>query len=337
MRIGMVGLGFMGSTHLREYKSIPDAQVVAVFSRDERSLSGDLSHIKGNIGGPGEKMDFSNVRKYREIDALLADADIDAVDICLPTHFHADTAIKALRAGKHVLVEKPLAVDGSEADRVIEEGKRSGRILMCAQVLRFFPAYAGLIDEIKTAGPARLGIFRRRCAAPFWGSGWLTDRSKSGGGVFDLLIHDVDIVVKLFGVPKAMSAVGHEDLDRGIDVVTATFHYESGLDVVVTGGWHHPKEYPFSMEYTVVCDEATFDYSSTDDHTLVYQRDGTSRQLHKPAEDAFEAELRYFVECCRDNLPPERCRPEESAQAVKLAIMMRDIRARNGEKVPCQF
>jgi predicted dehydrogenase len=332
----MVGLGFMGSTHLRAYKSVGDAEVVAVFSRDERSLSGDLSHIKGNIGGPGEKMDFSKMRKYREIDALLADREIDAVDICLPTHFHAETALKALRSGKHVLVEKPLALDGNEADSLVQEAKGAGRILMCAQVLRFFPAYAGLVEEIKTAGTPRGALFRRRCAAPFWGSGWLTDRSKSGGGVFDLLIHDVDIVVKLFGAPQAMSAVGHEDLDRGIDLVTATFYYEHGMHVIVSGGWHHPKEYPFSMEYTVSCDEATFDYSSTDDHSTVYHRDGTSRPLRKPTEDAFEAELRYFVECCRKKAVPERSRPEESAQAVKLAIMMRDLRTRNGEKVPCR-
>ncbi|HET8548015.1 MAG TPA: Gfo/Idh/MocA family oxidoreductase, partial [Bryobacteraceae bacterium] len=229
------------------------------------------------------------------------------------------------------------AVTAAEADEVIDEAKRSGRILMCAQVLRFFPAYAGLIEEIRTAGVPRMGVFRRRCAAPFWGSGWLTDRSKSGGGVFDLLIHDVDIVVKLFGIPKSISAVGHEDLDRGIDLVTATFHYENGSTVVVTGGWHHPKEYPFAMEYTVTCDEATFDYSSMDDHTTVYERDGTARPLRKPGDDAFESELRYFVDCCRKNVHPERCRPEESAQAVKLAIMMRDVRARNGEKVPCQL
>ncbi|HET8550727.1 MAG TPA: Gfo/Idh/MocA family oxidoreductase, partial [Bryobacteraceae bacterium] len=101
MRIGMVGLGFMGSTHLRAYKSIPDAEIVAVFSRNERSLSGDLTHIKGNIGGPGEKMDFSGVRAYRELDGILADPDVDALDICLPTHFHAGTAVRALRSGKH--------------------------------------------------------------------------------------------------------------------------------------------------------------------------------------------------------------------------------------------
>lgn len=337
MRIGMVGLGFMGSTHLRAYKSIPGAEIVAVCSNDERALSGDLSHIQGNIGGPGERMDFSQKRVYRELDAILRDPDIDAVDICLPTHFHAEAALGALRNGKHVLVEKPLATDGAAADSIVEEAKRAGRILMCGQVLRFLPSYAGLVEEIKTAGTPRMGLFRRRCAAPTWGSGWLTDPAKSGGGVFDLLIHDVDIVVKLFGVPEAMSAVGHEDLNRGIDTVSATFYYGGSGTVVVTGGWHHPKEYPFSMEYTVVCDDATFDYSSTDDHSTVFQKDGTARPLRKPEEDAFEAELRYFVNCCQQNEWPERCRPEESAQAVKLAIMMRDLRARNGEKIKCQL
>src|SRR5438445_10404562 len=111
MRIGVLGLGFMGSTHLKALRGIPGVEVAAVCSSDEARLSGDLSGIQGNIGGPGEKLDFSAVKKFREIGPLLADPDIDAVDICLPTHLHSEVAIKALRSGKHVLVEKPMALD----------------------------------------------------------------------------------------------------------------------------------------------------------------------------------------------------------------------------------
>ena len=117
MRIGLLGLGFMGSTHLKAYQKIPGVEIVAVCSKDEQALTGDLSHIQGNLGGPGEKVDFSNTRIYRDADAFLADNDMDAVDICLPTDAHAPAAIVALNSGKHVLVEKPFALGAGGGGR----------------------------------------------------------------------------------------------------------------------------------------------------------------------------------------------------------------------------
>ena len=75
MRIAVLGLGFMGSTHLKAYKNIPSVQVAAVASSSEKKLAGDLSEIQGNIGGPGEKMDFSGVRKYRTPEEAVRDPD----------------------------------------------------------------------------------------------------------------------------------------------------------------------------------------------------------------------------------------------------------------------
>lgn len=92
----------MGSTHLKAMARIPGAEVAAVMDMNEARLSGDLSDIQGNIGGPGEKLDFSAVRKYRTVEEILGDPDLEAVDICLPTYLHAPAAIEALRAGKQI-------------------------------------------------------------------------------------------------------------------------------------------------------------------------------------------------------------------------------------------
>src|SRR5689334_24144034 len=113
MRIAVFGLGFMGSTHLKAWKNIPDATLFAVADEYEKRLTGDLSDIQGNIGGPGEKMDFSRVRTYRTTTEALADRESEAVDICLPTDQHVPVAIAALRAGKHVPAEKVLAHDAA--------------------------------------------------------------------------------------------------------------------------------------------------------------------------------------------------------------------------------
>src|SRR5437899_450687 len=112
MKIAVLGLGFMGSVHLRALRDIEGAELAAVFSNDERQLSGDLSATQGNIGGPAGHFDFSAIRRYRELADVFADPEIEAVDLCLPTHFHETATIQALRAGKHVLVEKPMALDG---------------------------------------------------------------------------------------------------------------------------------------------------------------------------------------------------------------------------------
>src|ERR1039458_7240661 len=145
----------------------------------------------GNLGGRGAKLDFSAVAKYASAEEAVLDPAVEAVDICLPTHLHERIAVLALAAGKHVLVEKPMALDGAAADRMIAAAERHGRVLMAAQVVRFIPPYRAAADILRSGrlGAVRAAIFRRRCAAPAW-SAWLTDPAQSGGGVFDLLIHD---------------------------------------------------------------------------------------------------------------------------------------------------
>jgi predicted dehydrogenase len=338
MKICVIGLGFMGSTHLKAYKSIPAAQLVAVADADRNRLTGDLSEIQGNIGGPGEKYDFSQIATYSDYNDALRDPNVEAVDICLPTDMHASVALAALRAGKHTLVEKPLALDGATADQILDEARKSGRTLMCGQVLRFVGPYRMVADMIKAGelGQVRTALFRRRCAAPFW-SKWLNDAQKSGGGVFDLLIHDVDYCLHAFGLPESVSAWGYEDMPAGIDWISAQFHYPKIGSVVVTGGWHHPKAYPFSMEFTVVTDGATLEFNSSGKPLTMYTAKGDEQKLDQDDAEIFQAELEYFLDCAINNRRPDLCPPEESALAVKLTRLMVESRNRNGERLACKF
>lgn len=335
MKIGVLGLGFMGSTHLQGIARIPELELFAVMDSDERRLSGDLSGIQGNLGGPGQKMDFSAARQYRSPQEIVADPDVEALDICLPTHLHAPIAISALEAGKHVIVEKPMALDGPEAARMIDAARRSGKLLMVAQVLRFFPAYECLGELVKSGrlGPIRSAFFRRRTAVPTWGA-WEFDKSKSGGGIFDLLIHDVDQVLDLFGWPEAVSATGYEKMQDGVDVMMGEFHFPHIGSVTVTGGWFHRGEYPFSMEYTVIGDKGVVEFSSSGRPATVYWADGRKEALPAEDKDAYQAELAYFAQCCIQGAPPKRCTPESSALAVRLTKQMVDARERRGERLP---
>lgn len=294
----------MGRTHLKALAEIPDIHVV-----DERDIA-----------------------------KVIADPTVDAVDICLPTNLHAPVAIEALRAGKHVLVEKPMAIDKDAAWQMIAQAKKQKRVLMVAQVLRFFPMYLALRELLLSGrtGKPCWAMFRRRCAAPAWAA-WMTDPEQSGGGVFDLLIHDIDLCLHLFGKPESVTATGYEALANGVDVITAELHYSSGLNTVITGGWHHLKSYPFSMEYTVVTENGTAEYSSLGCAPTLYLADGGVEMLAMKEQDGYRSEIEYFLDCCRRGESPSLCPPVESANAVALALWILESRRRNGQRIRCQL
>ncbi len=334
MNIAVIGLGFMGAVHLKALEDIPKAKVTAVVDESAERLDGDLSSIQGNLGRSGEKRDFSGFKKYQSVEKALEDPEIEAFDICLPTHLHGPVTIQALRAGKHVLVEKPMALNGQIADEMLAAAAKSDRVLMVAQVLRFMPQYQALAEVLESGriGPVHSSIFRRRTATPTWAE-WEFDSSKNGGGVFDLLVHDVDFCLKLFGAPEAVSSTGMEVMAKGIDMVVGEFHYPNIGNVTITGGWHHIGDYPFSMEYTVVADRGTVEFNSDGRVPTLYESRKEAEVLKLSEHDGYQAEIEYFVECCTSGGKPTLCPPEESATAVKLARIMVDSRNKNGETV----
>jgi predicted dehydrogenase len=318
VNLGIVGLGFMGATHARAVRALDNVRLAGVVDSSEKKRSGDLRDVGGNLGVKGELMDFSQVGQYQRVEELLADPGIDAVDICLPTDLHAPTAIAALRAGKHVLVEKPLALSEAAANEVLLEAERNGKILMTGHVLRFFPAYVEAARLVRSGelGPIRMSWFRRHCAKPSWG-GWLTDAARSGGGIFDLLIHDVDCAIWLFGEPVSIHAAASGGL------IAATFRYAASGPVVIEGGWHAQGPYPFSMSFTIAGEHGTLEFGSTG-CPLTLSRAGAAATEIVPLQesDGFEQEIRYFADCVASNRQPEKCPPRESALAVKVALRM---------------
>ena len=309
MRVAIVGFGFMGGVHAKAIESVPDVELYAVVSRR-----------------PPE----SPVKHFSTLDAALADPEVEAVDLCLPTDLHESATIAALRGGKHVLVEKPMALDFESCQRMIAEAERAKTILMVAQVLRFFPAYRELqrVVDAGELGTIRQASFRRRCAQPGW-SEWITDRSRTGGGAFDLLIHDVDMALRLFGPPSAISATGHEDDRAGVDVISARLFYD-GFVTDISGGWMLPGAFPFAMEFNVLGDRGMLEYNS---ESRPLKRYGEGVEVTSGSVDGYAAEIAYFAECCRTGEQPSFCTPQSSAESIRLALAMFDARSRNGEKV----
>src|SRR5260370_6063673 len=162
VRIGIAGIGFMGMIHYLAAAKLRGAKVTAVCSRDRKKLAGDWRGIRGNFGPAGTEMERGKVKRCASFRDLLADPDIDLVDICTPTVLHEEMAVAALKAGKHVLVEKAIAMDTKGADTMLRAAAKAGRLLMVAHVLSFFAEFAWAAQAIGPGSSGKLlgGPFR---------------------------------------------------------------------------------------------------------------------------------------------------------------------------------
>ncbi len=318
----------MGATHLASFSKIPGVEVTAVCTQSERSLADHLSQAGGNLNRPTTEFDFSGVRHFTHWRELVLDRDVSAVDICLPTDLHAAVAIAALAAGKHVLCEKPMALTEAECDRMLTAAEEQKRVLMVGQVLRFWPEYGVLADFVRAGnyGAITAATLRRSCGLPDWSS-WLPVEARSGGALLDLLVHDIDQALMLFGRPQRVAARAAE----GADAITAELIYPDGLRVRIEGGWLLPGS-PFSMGFEAKAERATLELTADG---LALRDSSGAQKLKAPEGDAYDAEVNYFVECCQTGKQPERCPPQASAQAVKLALLLRKSRSSGGEEIEC--
>ena len=316
----------MGAQHLEALTRLSGVEVAAVAARDPRARSGDLRHIGGNLKREGMVHDFSNVRQYETWRELIEDLAVDAVDLCLPTDMHAEVSLAALAAGKHVLCEKPMALRAEDCDAMLATAHRHRRVLLIGHVLRFWPEYTILADFVEEHGRDRVtaAVFRRHCEVPGW-SRWLNDEARSGGALVDLLIHDLDQALLLLGVPARASAQAMGP----VDTARIALEYDSGLNVHIEGGWF-PPPLPFAMTFDVTAGGQQLRFDSDGLHR-------NDRAVTVPKADAYTAELAYFAECCRENRAPVRCRPEDSARAVKLALLLKQSRNEDGRWVTCDL
>ncbi|HLJ10974.1 MAG TPA: Gfo/Idh/MocA family oxidoreductase [Planctomycetaceae bacterium] len=214
IRIGIIGIGFMGMTHFEGARKLKGARVAAIATRDRKKLAGDWTSIQGNFGPRGGHVDLSKVKKFADYQSLLADPDIDLIDICLPTDQHEKVVLASLAAGRHTLVEKSIALEIKAADRMVAAAAKAKRLLMVAHVLPFFPEFKFAAEAMGsgTYGKLRSAHFRRVISKPDW-SRDMADLRKTGGPGIDLHIHDTHFIGLTCGVPKAVYSRGI--LERG--------------------------------------------------------------------------------------------------------------------------
>ncbi|CAN5321693.1 N/A [soil metagenome] len=237
MRIGLVGYGGWGRVHAAVIARIPELSLAAVVCGSEASAAAAAADLPG-------------VTVSLELEALLADPAVDLIDIVTPNNLHAAMAVAALDAGKHVLLEKPMATTLADAERVVAAAERSGRYLGVGLQLRVSRQWARvqeLIAEgaIGHARYANLSLFRR----PFrpGSGGWRHTGDRVGSWILEELIHHIDLLLWYFrerGLPIEVSADGVPSaLGAGMhDAFTCTLRFADGAYAVLSqcvGGFEH--------------------------------------------------------------------------------------------------
>lgn len=310
INIGIVGLGFMGYTHYTASQRLRGGKVTAIATRDAKKRAGDWTGIQGNFGPRGEKVDLSKVRAYADYRELINDPEIELVDVCLPTDMHEQVVSEAIAAKKHVLVEKPIAVDLKAADRMVKAAEKAGVHLMVGHVLPFFPEFKFALDMVHSGKHGKLlgAHFKRVISPPDW-SGDMSDFRKLGGWGVDLHIHDNHFISLLCGRPEQVFARGLL-VDGFVNHVQSSYVFPGNGSPAVTcvSGGIAAKGHQFAHAFEIYLEKATLLYSAGTiggeevvdrPLTVITQQDGKSREVRPKGNDewcaAFTAELQAAV------------------------------------------
>jgi predicted dehydrogenase len=321
--VGLIGLGAIGRLHYGCWSKSTRGRVVALASRDPRKRAGDWAAGEFNLGDQSaERVDLSGLAVYESAHDLIADPKVQIVDICTATPHHAPLAIAALRAGKHVICEKPMALSVIECAEIEEAVRQSGRQLMIAHCLRYWPHYLRAYEAIRSGefGRPLYARFQRHGGLPSWSDGgWLMNPEQSGG-VLDMHIHDIDVALWWFGEPASIATSGF--VRGGLPLmVDSTWRYADGGPIVqMHGGWD-PNGGAFRHAFTLVLEKATLVYDlAVSPGVLQVYCDGQLTEEAMPEPAAHEAELDEFASCVAEGKPFTRFSPHESRLAVEYGL-----------------
>jgi predicted dehydrogenase len=308
--------------HYLAAKRVSGAQVVAIQTRDPKKLAGDWRGVRGNFGPSGEVTDLGAVHRHASFDDLLADPDVDLIDVCTPTGQHESMTIAALNAGKHVLVEKPIAIETAAADRMVAAARHANKLLMVGQVLPFFPEFAFLADAVKSGryGPLLGGQFKRVISRPDW-SAAVGDVSQTGGPAIDLHIHDTHFIRLIAGMPRQVVATGRVEGEAVTHLNSLYLFGPGGPTVACASGALVQKGRAFVHGFEAYFETATLSFESdTQPLTVLSAAGGSERPAIGDGDPltAFAAELQAAADGVRAGRAPDLLSGQLARDALVL-------------------
>lgn len=317
MRVGIIGLGFMGGMHFNAWQQIEGTHIVAVCTRSPVTRQAK----QGNIAGDSDRLNLDGVTIYTDLAAMLAKENLDAVSITLPTHLHKDVSIQCLQAGIHVLCEKPMALNMEDCEAMIHAANVAEKQLMIAHCIRFWPQYTWLkqVVDAKTYGNVRVAEFERMTSPPTWnGESWLTDTEQSGGIALDFHIHDLDFIQHLFGTPQSIDSQ-QSHFESGVPAhLQSSLNYGKELIVNATASWLMPKSFGFKMAYRIVFDKAVTIFDGQ--ILTVFPAEGDRFEPEIISGNGYASEINYFAQSIRGTTTQEIITPQQAAESVRMTL-----------------
>jgi predicted dehydrogenase len=317
-----MGTGFIGAQHAASYATIEGAKVVAI---------ADVNKEAGQKLANEYKSAF-----YADAEEMLKREKLDIVDVCLPTFLHEKYVLLAFKYNAHVLCEKPFTLSYESAERMVEAAEKANKTFMIGQVIRFWPEYVKAKELVDAGefGPIKLMTMARLAQHPNWTT-WHRDPKKSGGGLFDLHVHDVDYACYLFGDVEQVYAIGEKDKNGCWNHVLTTLTFKNGQRAAIEGAFEMTENYPFTMNMRIVGHKATYEYNFIAGFNLenvggairnaVMFKNGAEPEVQKIDEtDAYLLELRYFIEQLAKGEKVSRALPRHSLYVMKVMLAIQE-------------
>ncbi|MFN0199068.1 MAG: Gfo/Idh/MocA family protein [Planctomycetaceae bacterium] len=316
IRCGVIGLGWFGEHHVDTLQQLPLADVTAVCTRRPDRLK----EVADKYGVP---------KTYTDYRDLLADRDIDLVTIVTHVDNHAEPTLAAIRAGKHVFLEKPMADNVADCDRIIGALKTTDKAFMVGHVCRFDTVYALAKEEIEAGRIGKiLSIHARRNLAK-----WITETHLHKiSALFGDGVHDLDLMLWFTGAkPQSVYAVTSNSRPHlpHDDIGWATFRLDNGAIAVIENVWCLPENAPFAIDarMEIIGTEGAIYIDNSGSHYTLLTKQGMSfpqstywPKVHGLRRGHLKEEFDYFLKCIQRGEKPTVITPEESRLVVHAIL-----------------
>lgn len=335
LKAAIIGFGSISRVHRKEYLKLEAEGKVKLTCAYDVDPEAFARVVKNNLENPSKALP-EHLRYYTDLDEMLAKEELDFVDICVPTYWHKEMAIKLLSRGYHVLCEKPMALCYDDCMEMIQAAKEAKRELMIGQCLRFYPAFNAIKKMVceNRFGALQGAFFTRLSALPTWGwKNWFADPALSGGGVTDFLIHDVDIIRYLFGEPSAVCGRGSSPFSL-YDAIHASLYYNS-VPVTAIADWTRVGV-PFSAGCSINFEKATilFDGKTL---TVAHKEDGRNEIIPLSGESGYWGEISYFCDVLEGKTQNTKNPAHSAATSVRLVGEIRKSADESGSIVKIEW
>ena len=315
LRVGVIGVGWFGTVHCRAIADHPQLELAALCDASEERFA-EMAREHGVA---------RTCTDYRE---LVDDPEIDALAVVTPWDHHAAPTLAGLAAGKHVLVEKPMASTVEDCQRMCDAARDAEAILMVGHICRFNPRYVSAKREIDAGRIGKVVAINARRNVP---AQWVIDQLDSIGPILHTCSHDTDMMLWLTGA-RVVSTYAQtvNTLGRAYDdMAQLMYRFDSGATAIYEGAWCMPDTSPFELDerMSVIGTEGFIHIQDTFPNIGVCSKEGFKTpdttywpELHGITGGTLRDEWSYFARCVLEGTRPALITPEEAMETVRTVL-----------------